>query len=72
MKEAISVESARAPRVKEPGQIREISQTESGDFAVRQAAQENESDEHIRNNVALPSTASLVQKAMYYWVISRR
>jgi len=72
MKEATSLEPATARRVTEPGQGCEIPQTELGDLAVRQAAPENERDDHINNAVPLPSTPSLILKAMYCWVISRR
>lgn len=72
MKEATSLEPATARRVTGPGQDCEILKTELGDLAVRQAALENEGDDHIEDGVPLPSKAPLILKAMYYWVISRR
>jgi len=72
MKDINSLEPATARKVAEPGHSCEISQTELSDLAADQAAPENESDDHIKSDVPLPSTASPMLKAMYYWVISRR
>ena len=43
----------------------------TGGLAVEQAAPGNES-EGCTNDGPLPSTKSLILKAMYYWVVSRR
>jgi hypothetical protein len=46
--------------------------TKLGGLAAPQVASKNESDDCIKDNVPLPSTASLILKTMYYWVVSRR